>query len=219
LPPELSPRERLLGSGPEPLSNAELLALVAGRGADEAASLGLATRLLAASGGLAGLRRASRHDLLETPGMGVAKSCAVLAAIELGKRLAVARGPERPVVGSPRDAEALLRGRLADLDREHFVCVLLDTKNRVISSPTVSIGTLSASLVHPREAFKPALRASAANVLFAHNHPSGDVAPSAEDRTVTRRLRDAGELLGVEVLDHVILGDGGMFSFKENGML
>jgi DNA repair protein RadC len=122
------------------------------------------------------------------------------------------------VISSPTDVDRLLRGRIANLDRENFVAVLLNTKNEVIGTPTVSVGTLSSSLVHPREVFKPAVRASAASVILAHNHPSGKVEPSREDREVTRRLSEAAEILGIEVLDHVIVGDG-CFSMKEHGML
>ena len=111
-----------------------------------------------------------------------------------------------------------MRGRIANLDRENFVAVLLNTKNEVVEYPTISVGTLSSSLVHPREVFKPAIRASAAGIVLAHNHPSGKVEPSREDREVTRRLVEASEIIGIEVLDHVILGDG-YFSMKEHGML
>ena len=122
------------------------------------------------------------------------------------------------MVSSPADVDGLLRGRIANLDREHFVVVLLNTKNEVIEAPTVSVGTLSSSLVHPREVFKPAIRASAASVVLAHNHPSGRVEPSREDREVTRRMVEAGGIIGIEVLDHVIVGEG-YFSMKEHGML
>jgi DNA repair protein RadC len=122
------------------------------------------------------------------------------------------------VISSPADVDRILRGRIANLDRENFVVVLLNTKNEVIETSTVSVGTLSTSLVHPREVFKPAIRASAASVILAHNHPSGKVEPSKEDREVTRRLGEAAGILGIEVLDHVIVGDG-YFSLKEHGML
>ena len=122
------------------------------------------------------------------------------------------------MISSPADVDRLLRGRIANLDRENFVVVLLNTKNEVIESPLVSVGTLSSALVHPREVFKPAIRASAASVILAHNHPSGKVEPSREDREVTRRLVGAAEILGIEVLDHVIVGDG-FYSMKEHGKL
>ena len=158
------------------------------------------------------------HDLLGLHGIGEAKACIILAAVELGRRIGQVRNPGRPMISSPADVDRLLRGRIANLDRENFVAVLLNTKNEVIENPTVSIGTLSTSLVHPREVFKPAVRASAASVILAHNHPSGKVEPSQEDREVTRRIGEAAEVLGIEVLDHVIVGDG-YYSMKEHGML
>jgi len=136
----------------------------------------------------------------------------------LGRRIGRVRNPGRPMISSPADVERLLRGRIANLDRENFVVVLLNTKNEVIETSTVSIGTLGASLVHPREVFKPAVRASAASVILAHNHPSGKVEPSQEDREVTSRLGEAADILGIGMLDHVIVGDG-YFSMKEHGML
>jgi DNA repair protein RadC len=158
------------------------------------------------------------HDLLKTHGIGEAKACVILAAVEFGKRLGRVRNPGRPVISSPADVDGLLRGRIANRDRENFVVLLLNTKNEVIEMPTISVGTLSASLVHPREVFKPAIKASAASVILAHNHPSGKDEPSREDREVTRRMSDAAQIVGIEVLDHVILGDG-YFSMKEHGML
>jgi DNA repair protein RadC len=155
---------------------------------------------------------------MTTHGIGEAKACIVLAAVEFGKRLGRVRNPGRPVISSPADVDVLLRGRIANHDRENFVAVLLNTKNEVIEFPTISVGTLSASLIHPREVFKPAIRASAASVVLAHNHPSGKVDPSREDREVTKRLVSAAEIIGIDVLDHVILGEG-YFSMKEQGML
>ena len=158
------------------------------------------------------------HELLEVNGIGEAKACIILAAVELARRIGQVRNPGRPMISSPADVDRLLRGRIANLDRENFVVVLLNTKNEVNEISTVSVGTLSASLVHPREVFKPAIRASAASVILAHNHPSGKVEPSTEDREVTRRLTEAAEILGIEVLDHVIVGDS-YFSMKEHGVL
>lgn len=215
---EIRPRERLLSTGPEALSSAELLGVLFGAGADEKDALHLAGAVISEGGGLFGLARACYHELLEMPGVGKARACTLLAAVELGRRLGSARGPGRPTVSSPADVRGLLGARLAHLDREHFVVCMLDTKNRVIGSPTISVGTLSSSLVHPREVFKPAIKASAASVILAHNHPSGDVRPSREDREVTRKLVDAAGIIGIEILDHVIVGDG-FFSMKEHGML
>ena len=158
------------------------------------------------------------HELMEVNGIGEAKACIVLAVVELGRRIGQVRNPGRPMISSPADVDRLLRGRIANLDRENFVVVLLNTKNEVIGTPLISVGTLSASLVHPREVFKPAIRASAASVVLAHNHPSGKVELSREDRDVTRRLVESAKILGIEVLDHVIVGDG-YYSMKEHGML
>jgi DNA repair protein RadC len=218
LPPELRPRERLLSEGPEALSSAELLGILFGSGSTKKTAVELASEVISENGDLFGLYSVSIHDLLKTHGIGEAKACIILAAVEFGKRLGRVRNPGRPVISSPADVDGLLRGRIANLDRENFVAVLLNTKNEVIECPTISVGTLSASLVHPREVFKPAIRASAASVVLAHNHPSGRVEPSREDREVTSRLVGAAEIIGIEVLDHVILGDG-YFSMKEHGML
>lgn len=246
---ELRPRERLLYSGAGALSAAELLALVLG--GEARGSLDLAADVISQSGGLAGLRAASYHDLVspgaaspegaspesaspesappegappdgalsERASLTEVRTCKVLAAIELGKRMMSARGPDRAVISSPADLHAFLEGCLRDLDREHLVAVLLDSKNQVLAAPTVSVGTLASSPVHPREVFKPAIKASAASVILAHNHPSGQRKPSATDREVTQRLRRAGEEIGIEVLDHVIFGADGYTSLKESGML
>jgi len=218
LPPELRPRERLLEAGPSALSDGELLGLLFGIGSREKTAVELAGEVISEAGGLHGLYDVSVHELMQVNGIGEAKACIILAAVELGRRIGQVRNPGRPVISSPADVERLLRGRIANLDRENFVVVLLNTKNEVIETSTVSVGTLDASLVHPREVFKPAVRASAASVILAHNHPSGKVEPSQEDREVTRRLGEAADILGIEVLDHVIVGDG-YFSMKEHGML
>jgi DNA repair protein RadC len=218
LPPELRPRERLLAAGPSALSDGELLGLLFGIGSREKTAVELAGEVISEAGGLHGLYDVSVHELMKIKGIGEAKACIILAAVELGRRIGQVRNPGRPVISSPADVERLLRGRIANLDRENFVVVLLNTKNEVIETPTVSVGTLSASLVHPREVFKPAIRASAASVILAHNHPSGKVEPSREDREVTKRLGEAADVLGIEVLDHIIVGDG-YFSMKEHGML
>lgn len=218
LPPELRPRERLLEASPSALSDGELLGLLFGIGSREKTAVELAGEVISEAGGLHGLYDVSVHELMRVNGIGEAKACIILAAVELGRRIGQVRNPGRPVISSPADVERLLRGRIANLDRENFVVVLLNTKNEVIETSTVSVGTLGASLVHPREVFKPAVRASAASVILAHNHPSGKVEPSREDREVTKRLGESAGILGIEVLDHVIVGDG-YFSMKEHGML
>jgi DNA repair protein RadC len=220
LPPELRPRERLLEAGAGALSDHELLGILFGIGSQEKTAVELARDVISGAGGLHGLYDADAHELMLTKGIGEAKACIILAAVELGRRIGQVRNPGRAVVSSPADVDRLLRGRIANLDRENFVVVLLNTKNEVLGSPLISVGTLSQALVHPREVFKPAIRASAASVVLAHNHPSGNPEASREDRQVTRRLVEAAEILGIEVLDHVIVGDGGRYySMKENGML
>ena len=218
LPPELRPRERLLEAGPAALSDAELLGLLFGIGNREKTAVELANEVITQAGGLHGLYDVSVHELTQVNGIGEAKACIILAAVELGRRIGQVRNPGRPVISSPADVDRLLRGRIANLDRENFVAVLLNTKNEVIGTPLISVGTLSQALVHPREVFKPAIRASAASVILAHNHPSGKTEDSREDREVTKRLVGAAEILGIEVLDHVIVGDGHL-SMKEHGML
>jgi DNA repair protein RadC len=218
LPPELRPRERLLEAGPAALSDGELLGLLFGIGSREKTAVELAGEVISEAGGLHGLYHVNAHELMEVNGIGEAKACILLAAVELGRRIGQVRNPERPVISSPADVDRLLRGRIANLDRENFVAVLLNAKNEVIGAPLISVGTLSASLVHPREVFKPAIRASAASVVLVHNHPSGKVEPSPEDREATMRLEESAGILGIEVLDHVIVGDG-YYSMKEHGML
>jgi len=218
LPPELRPRERLLQAGPAALSDGELLGLLFGIGSREKTAVELAGEVISEAGGLHGLYHVNSHELMEVNGIGEAKACILLAAVELGRRIGQVRNPERPMISSPADVDRLLRGRIANLDRENFVAVLLNAKNEVIGAPLISVGTLSASLVHPREVFKPAIRASAASVVLVHNHPSGKVEPSPEDREATTRLEESAGILGIEVLDHVIVGDG-YYSMKEHGML
>jgi DNA repair protein RadC len=217
---ELRPRVRLRSAGAEALSAAELLAVLlsAFPGTTEARALELAGRAISERGGLHGLLRSSAHEIMGTVRLGEAKASALLVAAELGKRMVSEPGPRRPVISGPPDVDALLRGRMAHLDRERFVVVLLNTKNAVIASPTVSIGTLSSSPVHPREVFRPAVHAGAAAIILAHNHPSGHVEPSREDREVTGRLARAGETMGIHLLDHLVIGDA-FFSFKEHGLI
>lgn len=217
---ELRPRNRLRSAGAESLSAAELLAVLfsAFAGTSEARALELAGRAISEAGGLHGLLRSPVYKLVGTAGVGEAKASVLLAAAELGKRLVSESPPKRTIISGPKDVYELLRGRLAHLDRERFVVLLLNTKNAVIESHTVSIGTLSSALVHPREIFKPAIQASAASIILVHNHPSSHLEPSREDREVTRRIVEVGETIGIEVLDHLIIGDG-FLSLKERGLL
>ncbi|MGH0028648.1 MAG: RadC family protein [Myxococcota bacterium] len=213
------PRERLLRLGSTSLSDAELLALLLRTGSRGRTALEVAQRVLAERGGLAGLARSAVEELVRVPGLGPARAAGVLAAVELGRRLAGRRLPERLAVRDPGDVFRHFHPRLRDADQECFVALLLDGRHRLLREEWISRGTLTASLVHPREVFRPALRACAAALVLVHNHPSGDPTPSPEDRQVTRRLARAGELLGIQVVDHVVVAERGYASLREEGSL
>ncbi|MGB9887236.1 MAG: RadC family protein [Moorellales bacterium] len=219
LPEEVRPRERLARLGPEALSDAELLAIILRTGWAEESALELAHRLLAQPRGREYLARAGLAELAAVKGMGPAKAAQVKAAVELGRRLAQTAPSSRPVIRSPAEVAELVMEEMRYLDREHFRTLSLNTKNRVLYLDTISVGSLNSSLVHPREVFKRAVMHSAASVILIHNHPSGDPTPSAEDIEVTRRLVQAGNILGIAVLDHLVIGDGRYVSFKEQGLL
>jgi DNA repair protein RadC len=222
LPPDSRPRERLAALGAENLSTAELLAIILRTGQRGYTALEVAQLLLSREGEEGGLRylaTADIEELAQCPGMGPAKAVQVKAALELGRRLG-REGRERgPGIRTPRDVYRLLHDEMRLLDREHFRTVMLTSKHQVIAQETVAVGSLSAALVHPRELFKGCIKKSAAAVILVHNHPSGDPEPSPEDINLTRRLVEAGALLGIEVLDHVIIGDGRYVSLKERGLL
>ena len=225
------PRERLSGLGPRALSPRELLAILIETGSPAAggrparSALDLAGDLLrhfAADEGGASLRRvmiASLPEICRVPGIGPAKATKILAALELGSRAAREARPDRERVRGAGDVYQRMRLAMRDLAHEEFHVLLLNTQNEVLRDLQVTRGTLDASLVHPREVFRPAIAEAAASVILVHNHPSGDPTPSAEDRSVTRQLRAAGELVGIEVLDHVVVGEGRYVSFAEAGLL
>lgn len=217
-PREDRPRERLATHGPEALSDAELVALVLRTGERGASALVVASRTLASHGGLRALAGAARGQLAAERGIGPAKTASLLAAFELARRLAAQRLRPGLALGSPAAVAAAFHPRLRDAPHERFVAVLLDGRHRVLRDVVVSQGTLTASLVHPREVFRPALREAAAALILVHNHPSGDPSPSREDVDVTRRLARAGRLLGIEVLDHVIVAEQGFTSLRERGV-
>jgi len=213
------PRERLSKCGARALSDAEILALLLRTGSRKRDALVLGHEALLACGGLEGLSRRSCFELERLAGVGPAKAATLVAAFELGRR-AASRPLRRGVsLGGPQDVFQHYGPLLRDEPRERFLVVMLDGRHRILGEATVSIGTLTASLVHPREVFRPALERAAAAIVLVHNHPSGDPSPSGEDRRVTRRLRSAGELLGVRVVDHVVVADAGYFSFQEAGEL
>jgi DNA repair protein RadC len=219
LPIDERPREKMREKGAQAMGNSELLAILLRTGSHDESALRLAEHLLEQQGGLAGFGNATTEDIELIKGIGSAKATTILAAIELGRRVAILATADRVVVSSPDDVAALLLPRFRFESREHFVAVLLSTKNHVIKTPVISIGSLNASIVHPRELFREAINARAASVILAHNHPSGDPTPSPEDISLTRKLKDAGQLLDIPVLDHVILGDGKYVSLKEKGIL
>ncbi len=217
-PREQRPRERLASHGAAVLSDGELLALLLGTGhASSGNALVLANELLDGFADLRGVFCASASELSRFSGVGEARAAALIAVGELARRLEA----ETLLPGSALRSSAAVNAHfgplLADERREMFFALLLDTKNRLIRRVRISEGSLGASLVHPREAFRPALREAAAAVIFVHNHPSGDPTPSNEDRRITERLRRAGELLGIPVLDHVVVGRPGYYSFADQG--
>jgi DNA repair protein RadC len=217
-PAEERPRERLSEKGALALADAELLALVLrSAGIRGETAVDRARRLLAAFGGLAGLRHATVAELAREPGLGAASAAAVIAALELGCRVARTRVDRGGVYRTSAEVFYDLRARMAPLRKEVFWVLLLDAKHRKLREVQISEGSLTASIVHPREVFVAAVRESAAAVILAHNHPSGDPAPSPEDVDLTRRLRQAGETLGIRVLDHVIVGAEAHFSFADAG--
>ena len=219
LPEELLPRERLFQLGPDALSNHEILAILLRTGIKGENVLSLAERILAEVGGLSGLGKLTVHELSQIHGLGKAKSAEVKAALELGRRSVSVNPMSRPVVNSPQDVAHIVMEEMRYLDREHFRVVSLSTKNHVLGISPVSIGSLNSSLVHPRECFKEAIRRNSNAIILLHNHPSGDPTPSQEDIEVTRRLADGGKILGIEVLDHLIIGDNRFISLKERGIL
>lgn len=219
LPPDSRPRERLLARGAVYLSDAELLAILLRTGSQGQTAVELAASLLSAGGGLRALVEYSAEELAAFKGVGMAKATQIKAAVELGRRVSSLSPEERPVIRCPEDVVQLVREEMRFLDRENFRVLCLNTKNQVVSSDLVSVGSLNASLVHPREVFKLAVSRSAAALILVHNHPSGDPQPSKEDLEVTRRLVQAGQLLGIEVLDHVIIGGCEYVSLREKKYL
>ncbi|MCX5991620.1 MAG: DNA repair protein RadC [Chloroflexi bacterium] len=215
LPPMERPRERLLQLGPEALSVQELLALILGRGVRGESVMLTAQRLLSGFGSLQGIADSSIGELLEIKGIGLAKAGQLKAAFELGRRLEGYPEEDKTAIKNPENVLKEVGGRLKGKKREHFLTLLLNTRNKVIGVAPVSIGSLDSSIVHPREVFKEAISASAASVIFVHNHPSGDPQPSEDDIKLTRRLVEAGNIVGIEVLDHVIVADRSYVSLKD----
>jgi len=219
LPISERPRERLQKFGVEALSAQEILALILGRGIAGESVMMTAQRLLSQFGSLKGIAGASVEELSKVKGIGVAKASQIKAAFELANRLeGYSEAGKMPLVKTPDEVTALVRGRLKGKKKEHFLALLLDTRNQLIKLVEISVGSLDASIVHPREVFKEAISASAASVIFAHNHPSGDPEASDDDIRLTKRLAEAGEIVGIDVLDHIIIGDKNYLSLKREGL-
>jgi DNA repair protein RadC len=222
-PEDERPRERLMKLGADTLSEAQLLAimLATGDASSGQSALDLAMYLVRTFDGLRALDAASIAELCQIKGIGPAKATTIKAALELGKRLFGEPVQRHLKVTSPQDLVNYFQPRLQHLRKEVFKAVLLNTKHQMLKDVTVSEGSLSASLVHPREAFLPAIKESAAAVIFLHNHPSGDPTPSTEDKELTLRLVEVGQLIGISVLDHIIIGSGspGYISFRDAGLL
>ena len=220
LPIDDRPREKLINNGAAALTDSELLAILIGSGTQEKSALDIARDLTADNGILKNI--ALVHDVKElakTKGLGRAKAALIIAALELGRRIASAEPLVRDSITSPEDGVTLLMPRLRYESKEHFLVVLLNSKNKVLDVEQISEGSLNSSVVHPREVFAPAVLHHAAAILTAHNHPSGDPTPSKEDKDLTNTLVQAGKYMGIPVLDHIIIGDAKYFSFKEHSYL
>lgn len=217
LPPSERPVEKTIEQGVESLSNSEILAVILGSGSRAKSAIGLAEEILARDeNGIWSLSYVTLDELLEISGVGPFKAVKILAALELGKRVATAPR-EKNYIGSSQDVANLFMEKLRYEKREYFKVLLLNTKGKIISIETVSIGELSGAPVHPREVFLQAVKKSAAGVIFVHNHPSGDPTPSSQDILVTKELVECGKLLKIGVIDHIIIGDGVFISLREKG--
>jgi DNA repair protein RadC len=213
------PRERLLAQGPTALTDAQLLAILLRVGRHRSSAVQVGMEILRCLGGLTGLARCGIDELCAVPGVGEAKAAQLKAAIELGKRAMASPLSKGTRISSSRDLFEHYHPSLRDLRHEIFKVILLDAKHAIVRDATVSEGSLTLSIVHPREVFTLAVKESAAAVIFLHNHPSGDPTPSQEDRLLTARLVAAGEVLGIRVLDHIVVGDGRYVSFADQGWL
>ncbi len=219
MPEEERPRERLANAGPEALRDAELLAILFRTGTRSMGAVALGEKILRHFGGLRTVARASLEELQQVDGIGTVKAIEIKAALELGKRLAAFTDRDRSKITGASDIADLLMVRFKEYEHEVFKCVILNTKNEVMKTVDVSHGGLDGTLAIPRDVFKQAVRDGASAVILCHNHPSGDPEPSPEDITLTTRLCESGELLGIRVLDHVIFGDGRWVSLSERGMM
>jgi DNA repair protein RadC len=212
------PRERLERLGPHSLTNAELLGILLRVGIPGENAVQLGQRILIHFGGISGLHRASFEEVCAEHGIGKAKAAQIKAAIELGRRLVLESPDQRPVIHSPADAAAFVQYDMSALEQEELRVILLDTRNHILHIESIYRGSLNASQVRVGELFKAAIRRNAAAVIVVHNHPSGDPTPSPDDVAITRAIVQAGKLLDIDVLDHLVIGSGRFVSLKERGL-
>lgn len=215
LPESERPRERLFRYGADVLSNNELLAIILRTGTPEENVINLSNRILNESGGLNGLLGLSPEEIMSLKGIGKAKASQIIATGELAKRFKAYKSGDIYIIKQPKDAVSLVMEEMRYFKEEHLRVIMMNTKNMVISVKDVSIGSLNSSIVHPREVFSEAIRRSSASIIICHNHPSGDPTPSKEDISVTERLKECGKILGIDLLDHLIIGNGSYVSLKE----
>jgi len=220
MPPDERPRERLCKKGPDVLKNSELIALIIRIGDSKKTALHVSEDLINKfSGNLTKLAGTTLKDLETIDGIGPAKASQLMAAFELGKRIASYCELEKPVISSPEDVARLLMNEMRYYKKEVFKVLLLDTKNRLLKIETISSGILDASLVHPREVFYAAIQEMASSVILVHNHPSGNIIPSAQDIEITKTIIEAGKIMNIEVIDHIIIGEGKFLSLKEKKII
>ncbi|NLM34240.1 MAG: DNA repair protein RadC [Clostridiales bacterium] len=219
LPVNERPRERLFRYGPENLSNSELLAIILRSGSRGENILNLCNRILMETGGLNGLLTSNVQDFMKLKGIKKAKAAQLLALAEISKRFRSYKSGEEYTISSPSAVADFVMESMRTLKQEVLKVILVNTKNKVILIKDVSVGSLNTSIVHPREVFAEAIKRNAASIIICHNHPSGDPTPSNEDINITHRLKECGKLVGIQVLDHIIIGNGSYVSMKEKGIL
>jgi len=213
------PREKLERAGVDTLGDNELLAILIGHGTAQTNALDVANGLLACSGGVHGLTRIHRDEMAEVPGVGAAVAARIIAAVELGRRTLTLSPAERPQFATPHETAGFLLPRFSAFPVERLGVLLLDARHRLVRTRLLSSGSRDSTVVHPREVFREAMLAAASGVVVFHNHPSGDARPSPEDYLLTRRLAAAGQIMGIDLVDHLILADNTYYSFREKGRL
>lgn len=219
LPENERPQERLIRYGAEVLSNSELLAVILRTGTKKQNVINLSSFLLKERGGLNGLINSTYEELKEIDGIGIVKAAEIMALAEISKRFRSFKSGEDYRISSPKDAADYVMDEMKYLQKEHLRVIMLNTKNMVICSKDVSMGSLNSSIVHPREIYTEAIKRCSASIIICHNHPSGDPTPSLEDINITKRLAECGKIIGIELIDHIVIGDGTYISLKEKGVL